>query len=169
MSFKKIKKQGYSLENSIILIYTFYLFGYIFTRGFYSTTGVIILLFTLFFLILTLFKKKFIPQINKGVLLSFTLFLTVTLSSVLYGGIYQINHYAQESIRWLLILAIPLSIIYLLKLPKDSLLNRYKFIFLLLIALISKCLMVISSPTPYIDTYDTLKLGAYNFVHGQNP
>jgi len=65
MSFKKIKKQGYSLENSIILIYTFYLFGYIFTRGFYSTTGVIILLFTLFFLILTLFKKKFIPEIFK--------------------------------------------------------------------------------------------------------
>jgi hypothetical protein len=158
----------------LVLIYFLILIGFILSRGFFTVGGAwIIFLATVLFTVLLLrsFKKKstvdilFVEQF-----LAFIALFSVAFSLILYGGLYQIKGNVFEVSRLLLFVALFLTILYIFPRTKSFLfLTKWKFSGLILIALLLRILMIISSPTPYIDTFYLQKLGSLGLLSGKNP
>jgi len=146
-------------------LYLIILTGYIFSRGFFATGSVSVLLcatllYILYFLRNGAFRKEFISR--EQLLVVLCLF-----SIVVYGGLYQGNSWLVYLSYFLLMLNFILG---LLLIGKSTFIPAKRIvIFMLVIALSVRLFMIWSSPDPYIDVYDYLKNGALAFVSGQNP
>lgn len=153
----------------LIIIYILLLFGYIFTHGFYSFTGFILILLS-FFLLLFLSFKKSTSTNTLTLFLFFTLMTSLTLTLFLYGGLYQQNKTLIIFSQLLIFFLIPFSFLYL----KDYsarfyFFNKQKFIVFLIVAILLRIFMIISSPHPKIDVFDQLRIGSKELLQLKNP
>lgn len=152
---------------TILLLYNLIVFGYVFSRGFYSFSGVLIIA-----LVTILFGLYIANRIRSTVSPSgFDLFIRVSvlssvfLSLILYGGLYQKFEFLVMSSKILLFIALFLVLLYFIKLPLVKIVAKAKFILLVLIAITLKIFMIISSPSPLIDVFIVLKEGPLAFYH----
>lgn len=149
----------------IFFLYLLVLCGFIFSLGFFSVSGVFILLLSIIFLLIGSVKKNifktdfFSPKI--------LLLLLSLLSLAVYGGLYQKNVILILLSFALLTLNVFLSLLFV----KNDNAKVHKSIFLamLAIAMLVRLFMIWSSPSPHIDVYDFLRLGALGFARGENP
>ncbi len=152
----------------LILIYLLLIFGYTFTRGFYSFGGFLSILLAFFILLFLPIKPP--QKLNQlSLLLFFTLFISLVLSFIFYGGLYQSNTFLIVTSQWISFFLIPLSFLYLKENPRFPTLNRYKFQIFIVVAFILRIFMIISSPHPVIDVFDQLQLGSKALLEGRNP
>lgn len=150
-----------------LMLYLLLISGYVFSFGFFSVYGVILLLiFTVIFFAWVVGNKKLIPQ-DLFLTPVQLLFISSILSIVLYGGLYQ----TIKSLYYLsyLLLGINLLLIIKFSTPSAEKVKRKLFFFIIAIGLILRLLMIFSSPNPAIDVFDYLKKGAYAFMQGANP
>ncbi len=149
--------------------------GVTFTHGFYSFAGVVILIVGL--LLLTFVRKlsfaetDVIDQQSSYYLLTNTLVLSVSLSLIVYGGLYQRDIFGIPFISKILLGgSLVLATSYLMQLPtiKTSF-QRYRFYLLLSSMVLVQLLMILSSPDPKIDIFYSLKYGARALINFENP
>lgn len=150
-----------------ILIYLLILFGFVFSRGFFSLPSVLILLVANLF-----FAKAFFHNLNNSKQFSFfsirsLLIILALLSIVLYGGLYQENSFFIPLSFVLLAFNLPLLIN--LAASKSFSKSQQIYFFVFLLAFVLRVFMVWSSPTPLIDVHDYLKNGALGLLQGKNP
>ena len=173
----------------IFLLFLYFLlsFGYIFSRGFYSSIGSLIILISIILTVLKILKPDFFYpgtrpaklggsvrgwdfKIKKKLLISVfsvSLFLNISLTALLYGGLYQYFKPAVLMSNILLKIMLVLSLALLFNLEKKYLRPVLKLLFI--IWLVLHLLMIVSSPRPLIDVFDYLKQGALAFWQGKNP
>ncbi len=157
----------------LLILYSFIVFGYSYSLGFYSIASLIILTLSAF-LCLCFWKLNFskdifninLTSVAKIVLISF-----VILSYFLYGGLYQSRKtFLVEVSSYLLVLCIPLSFTFLLTIRnKISLVLHFRFWFFVLIVVLLKLFMIWSSPSPLIDVYGIQTLAPNAILEGLNP
>lgn len=148
--------------NSFLLI----LFGYIFSRGFFSFSSITLLIIAYIFFSISTFLPKVTHKI-KSQDPAHIVVLLVILSTSLYGGLYQ-HSLVLISLSFILLgLAIVLSF-QLLKTEQLSSVKRIWF-YMFSIAIALRLLMIWSSPNPIIDVFAYLKFGALHFLSGNNP
>jgi len=153
-------------ENSyFLIIYLFFVFGYVFSRGFYSMTGAI-LLFIIFSisLIYLYFNIMVLPIkyiLSEFLMYRIVLLTTLILSIYLYGGFYQNKNIFYDSSFYILMIIIFFSIFI-------SNIKKSYFFFILGFTILG-IFLIISSPSPLVDVYIFLKEGANGILHGQNP
>lgn len=157
--------------NILYLSYILVLFGSVFTHGFYSFGGAILLLGSFFLLN---FQTKTDPHLatddNRSNNLSkVVLIISTSLSILFYGGLYQQNIYSIFNIsQFLLAVAFLLSLLYLFDIKKQIIV-KHKFPLLILIFIVIHFLMIISSPDPKIDIFSSLKYGISALLSFKNP
>lgn len=149
----------------LFFLYLLVLTAYIFTHGFYSPGGIVLIFLSFgvyFFHISNRIRLKTDAIDSKSLFI-----LLCLLSVLLYGGLYQNN----PVLVYLSYLLLGLNLLFAVKLSADQSTAGSKkiFIYMVLIAVLLRLFMVWSSPTPYIDVYDYLKIGALGFIKGQNP
>ena len=141
------------------LIYLTIVCGYIFSRGFFSFPSALILLFTtIFFLFWLIFPKKLSVSLSLNP--QALLVILSALSLAMYGGLYQ------KDITLIYFSFGLLGINFFLSFFAT---NKRIFLAMVMIALLTRVFMVVSSPNPKIDVYDFLRQGAIAAVSGQNP
>lgn len=150
------------------IIYLIFLFGYIFSKGFYSMFGSIILTLLLLIFIGYIIKKDYLnlflgklPRINYIKSKKWILCISLLLSLFLYGGMYQ-----QIGTLYLLSHLI-LIFCFLLAVFSNKPLN-YFYLFLIAYVLLG-IFMLVSSPKPHIDVFFMFKESAHEFLKGKNP
>lgn len=159
--------------STLIIIYLFLLFGYIFTRGFYSFGSFATILFG--FLLFAIYYLK--PQNLKVLdiipiksILPITLIISLILSIIFYGGLYQNKNFLFIISQYLLAISILISTTYLMDFGKlSTTIAKWRFNILLIIAILLEIFMIISSPHPKIDVFDQLKLSSEGLIRGINP
>lgn len=162
-----------------LIAYLLLILGTVFTHGFYSFSGVVLLLISLGILLSEDKLPSYSDTVNKlpSYLLSFVLINSVVFSFLLYGGIYQSNLYYLKKISTLLLgLSVWLSLLYILPSDRSWVTNvlakfllRHKFSILICISIVVNILMIISSPDPYIDIFRSLKYGTRELASLTNP
>ena len=154
---------------TLLILYNLITFAYIWTRGFYSLGSFLALLSA--FLAFTFYY--FIPskttnlKIELEQILKITLALSVFISLVLYGGLYQSHGFIFKISHYLLAVCCLLSLSYFIN--PQKMLSKYRFKLLFTIAILLQIFMIISSPAPKIDVFDQLKYGSTGLVKGINP
>lgn len=172
----------------LLLIYFLVTFGYSFSLGFYHLPSFILLiiaflLLSLFYFFPTLFKNFQVQ--NPQPIFTFAIILSIALSLVAYGGLYQAKGTLFNLSLLLLAVSLLLSLIYLFQPPNSptskspissnifqyplTLLLKYRFLIFLTIAFLLRLFMLISSPNPQIDVFDILKNGPRALTQGKNP
>lgn len=174
----------------LLLIYFLITFGYTFSLGFYYLPGFILLLIAFlllsaFYFFPKLFENFKLQNYSFESLLTFAAILSIALSLVLYGGLYQEKGALFNLSLLLLAFSLLLSLSYLFQ-PSNSptpespissstlqypltLLSKYRFLIFLTIAFLLRLFMLISSPNPQIDVFDILKNGPRALLEGKNP
>ncbi len=154
----------------LILLYIITTLSYIFTRGFYSLSSVILTLVSFLALLVYYFKPKHIGILKTETdsLLAISLVISIFLSLALYGGLYQSHGLLFKTSQYLLALSCILALSYFIN-TKTQLITKYRFPTLFCIAILLQVFMLISSPHPKIDVFDQLKYGSENIIKGQNP
>lgn len=159
----------YSHLSHLLFIYLFLIFGYSFTRGFFSLTGIGLIFFSFIYLFYFLFKKK---QILKEAtttsyvdLLKFTLLVSALLALYLDKPIYTNSSFPIIAIELLYLF----SVILIFSLFFKSRYKNHLFISLVFIALILRVITIFSSPKPYIDVFEILTRGSQELLKGKNP
>lgn len=166
------------LENKVCYLLVCYLlivFGYIFSAGFYFLPGLIFLLIS--WITCLLFYRRKIPDIltdiNLGTLLPVVLIAFVALGVSMYGGLYQTNVLGLMTLgRFLSMLALLVSFAYLIKpgqMKSISFLIIRKFWVLFFLAFALRVLMIVSSPSPFIDVFGIQKIAPRAILEGNNP
>lgn len=149
----------------LFFLYLLVLSAYIFTRGFFSTGGIILIFLSLGGFLFYISGRR---GLTTEIINSKSLFvLLCILSILLYGGLYQNN----SVLVYLSYVLLSLNLLLAVKLStlKNAIGGNRIFIYMLLIAVLVRLFMVWSSPVPYIDVYDVLKNGALGLLGGQNP
>lgn len=149
---------------ALYFLYLLLLFGYVFSKGYYSLPEAVLLLFTIILAVLYLFNVRLpifndpLPYRDGG---RFVLFISLFLSLFLYGGLYQE--------KGLLFRISQVLLIFLLALT--SFIKKIKpyFWFYWLVFLLLSLLMFISSPEPFIDVFYFLRWGVETLAKGLNP
>lgn len=163
--------------NLVLVAYFLLLLGTIFTHGFYSFGGVIILI-GVFVVLMSLYGGEVEQDAKRAKvndschLLTLLLVLSTALSLLLYGGLYQVGDYSFFHIyvsKLLLSVAFLISIFYLKKNDFQSIIAKHKFGILMAIFVIVHILMIISSPDPKIDIFRSLKYGTSSLLSLRNP
>lgn len=163
--------RNFSQAIFLLLIYFLVTFGYTFSLGFYYLPGFILLILA-FLLLATLY---FFPKIfenfkveNPQPIFAFGAILSIALSLVAYGGLYQSKGGLFYFSLFLLAIALLLSFSYFFPLSQSSLL-KHRFLVFLTIAFFLRLFMILSSPNPTIDVFDILKNGPKALLSGKNP
>ncbi len=169
-----LKKDYFFASNGLVLFsFTLIVLGNSYNLGFYFLPGLIFILiaFCLLFSFYVGNISLIFGSFTQAGSLGFLLVLFIALSMGMYGGMYQENIYNLQQIsRYLLMLALGLSLFYVLDFSKTLLwLNRYKFIVLVLVALLLRIFIVISSPKPFIDVFDIQKAAPRVLISGHDP
>lgn len=155
---------------AIIFIYLITTISFSITRGFYSF-GAISSLFLSFIIFAAYFKwpnffvmfKKF--DLNQSLII--TLFVSILLSAIFYGGLYQERGVLYQTSNYLFLVAGLIAFTYLT--TKKILSTTTRFGLLIIIGISLQVFMVISSPQPIIDVFVMLKYGAISLMNFQNP
>ncbi|MBI4990590.1 hypothetical protein HZB96_00680, partial [Candidatus Gottesmanbacteria bacterium] len=141
-----------------------------FNRGFFSFPALVMVLSILAILV-KLFLKS--PKQAFRIPLPFLQLLFVVVYSLFMffsGGIYQGDNLASYLLYFLPLVSFPLVLTYILDLRNfSSRVLKYRFYFLLLLALTVRILIIIASPRPVIDVFTILKESPFVFLSGQNP
>lgn len=141
-----------------------------FNRGFFSFPALVIVLSILAILV-KLFLKS--PKTVFKISPSFLQMLFVVIYSLFMffsGGIYQSDNLASYLLYFLPLVSFPLVLTYILDFRNfSSQILKYRFYFLLLLALSVRILIIIASPRPVIDVFTILKEAPLSFLSGQNP
>lgn len=148
-------------------LYILFITGYAINHGFYTLSGILLLIIAFsLFIILYFFKPKNL-YVGEKKYLPFVLFYSSLLSLVLYGGLYQQNYTLIIVSFFMETIILILTILFIFKLLGNRETKVYLLIFV--IQILIRVFMIISSPSPRIDVYDYLKNGALALIHGQNP
>lgn len=91
---RKDNQFDFSKPLLVLIAYIILLFGYIFTKGFYSFGSAVLILVSLFLLLVLVLdiKIEFPRRVRKKefeLFLLITTFISIILSLILYGGLYQ--------------------------------------------------------------------------------
>lgn len=150
------------------LIYLIFTVSYIQNRGFFYFPSIIALFVVFVTSIVLIIKwgKLGSSQDYSNNVSYFLLIISILLSLIFYGGLYQSGPAIFIS---QLILGIALLFSLTLVFPKVSLPPKTIFLYLGVAALILRVLMIVSSPAPQIDAFYQLKEGALGFISGKNP
>lgn len=163
------------------LSYAVLIFALVFARGIYIfPTQLLLLSVSWLFLFLTFFKKSFFGIINKPKPDSFVLGLVILnfLLYYLFDEAYRLNNYYDNYFLFIFkLLSIIFLFFYFLKFNfSQPILNlflghlgKYKFHYLIAIALISRVFIITVSPEPTIDTFWFTNQGAESILNGKNP
>lgn len=166
-----MKSNIFSRLTMLLFLYFFFSLGFIFSRGFYTLAGSLIILIATFLLLFLLFKPEILAlRISRQQfinLLRLGLCLNLVLTWWLYGGLYQQSGWALQSSRVLLEILLAVSLFLLFKNSAKYL--KWLTIFLAVVWLGLHSLMIFSSPRPWIDVYEMLKNAPLALVKGQNP
>lgn len=158
---------------SLILIgYLVLLFGFVLSAGFYNERLLWILIADFLFLALLVFKSKLFSRVffPFDTVLILTFVVNILLYVSLFGGIYMEGGWAQELMRYLLPAALFSAGLYLFDFGRRTeVVFRLTFLLLVVIGLVWRVMMLVSSPAPSIDTFDLLRQGPRNFLEGKNP
>src|SRR3989338_6498056 len=139
-----------------------------FNRGFFSypsfflLTGLIFILFKLFFRITKIDLSRLTVILKFVLLTSFILFIYIP------GGIYQTNFTALAIINILPLIFLPVLYILLFQKNREHLKKRLYILFILL-AVVERILIIIASPEPVIDVFVILKEAPLKLLAGANP
>lgn len=151
-----------------VFLYLLILTGFIFSKGFFSFGGVVLMFLATVLFPLVLWGKYRLK--NEIITLPALLILLTVFSLIVYGGLYQQNLVLIIVSYLLLVLNILLTIRLIYRQENKGESERFKiFLFLLSVAVLLRLFMIWSSPSPYIDVFDYLKYGALGFLQGQNP
>lgn len=105
-----------------------------------------------------------------NIILKLTLVICVALSTLYYGGLYQEDENFVIVNYLIIATCMPVSLLFLSKTSKHfELFHRYKFFYLLFFAILLRIFMIISSPQPRIDVYNSLELGSKSLLELKNP
>lgn len=161
------------INASLILIgYLVLLFGFVLSAGFYNERLLWILAADFFLLLAVVFKSKlfFRAPFSFDSVLILTFAVNMLLYVSLFGGIYMEGGWAQELMRYLLPAALVSGGIFLFDFGKRTeVVFRLTFLLLVVIGLVWRVMMLVSSPAPRIDTFDLLRLGPKYLLEGKNP
>lgn len=161
----------------LLLIYFLVTFGYTFSLGFYYLSGFILLVLAFLLLAFFYFSPRLFENFkveNPQPIFAFGAVLSIALSLVAYGGLYQTKGALFNLSLLLLAFALLISLTYLFQppafnAPALSFLFKNRFFIFLAIAFLLRLFMLISSPNPAIDVFDILKNGPKALLAGQNP
>lgn len=153
----------------LLLSYLILVFAYSHTHGFFSLGSIFLVISSLLILLFTnVAEKTDIKQLYTK--LKLVLVISVALSILYYGGLYQENKNFVLLNHLILLTCLPISFLYFYKSSKYfSVIFKYKFIYLFFIAILLRIFMIISSPNPIIDVYDQLKYGSLGLFELKNP
>jgi hypothetical protein len=174
--YKNVKTQN-KISLLFVLSYLLLLLGYVFTRGFYSTVGACLVLVSWL-----ICSSYFISPLNNvwqiiavdrkrlGLVLLWVLLISVFLSHLLYGGLYQRSLSLALLSKQMLLAAFLLCFGWIF-FYKDKITKKFNIVFLALAIIIFtvKTLMIVSSPSPLIDVFDFLKYGSLELLSLGNP
>lgn len=156
----------------LLLAYLLIVFGYIFTRGFYSINAffLIILAFSLLLFHQKLKTRLTLP-ISQKLLVSVFYICTVLVLAItthLYGGIYQEKGLLFTLSQYMLIASLLLIVFSAFVTQRKP---QFKIIFFTIITLafLTRFFMILSSPYPAIDVFDALLKGSEQLLKGTNP
>lgn len=147
----------------MLVWYLVFLFGFIFTKGEFSLSGIFLLLLSFLLLFIKLISQDFIKDLNIDPRLILLIFCA--LSIVVYGGFYQTDYVL---VSYILLSTSVISSFILLLSKKSSIIKKCLF-YLFFIAITTRLLMIWGSPNPKIDVFDILKFGAQGLLRGINP
>lgn len=161
-------------SGQLLVIYNLLILGYVFSRGFRSLDELIILVIAFTISLILLFSDKLLLPLGNNTVLLLPLFLTmeisIILSMILYGGLYQEYPYLQNISKLLLISVLLASIAFILnKKSIHKLFTKLNYFYILIAGIVLQFLMIISSPNPHIDAFYILKESIYGLASGQNP
>lgn len=146
-------------------IYFLLLLSYISSTGFFSFKAVLGVFLTI--VLLTVYIHKPRIYVQKIFSPQSALLILSLLSLIYYSGLYQNN----LELIFLSYLLLSFNILLILKLiffsKKRQQVNI--LIFCLAISVLIRLFMIWSSPNPFIDVFDILKLGAMGLMRGLNP
>lgn len=153
-------------SNSLFLLYFLISISYFFSKGFFSIQGGMLLL-VVYVIFLSLYLKNYIQNNTLYQIgLKFNLIFFIILTFFLYGGLYQVD---KNIILISLILIIFSIIIYFINLFCVIRGKTNWHLYLFMIAIILRILMVVSSPSPYIDVFDKLTTSSKMILRGVSP
>jgi len=160
-----------------LLTYISIFFGYIFTKGYYSFGGIILILLSLALLLAQILNKdiKLSFKVNKTSFyqsVKLSVFMSLCLALILYGGLYQELPILITLSKIILSFAILLYLFSFLEKPKQKLFKLFyqkRYFVLFSFSLLLRLLMVISSPSPIIDVWDKLMIASQGVLEGKNP
>ncbi len=159
-------------SHAIIFLIPFYIIFMSFSRGFYNQSAFYILL-SAFVLFTILFLGKYFKLTNtpakqiEGNLFLIAIFSIMT-SFFFVKGLYQADGPILQFNYIALILVLFLVLTF--SMQKDAkLLIKYRFTVIILISVAIKVLLIIASPHPTIDVFDSLKKGGEALLEGKNP
>lgn len=152
----------------LFLLYLTFTISYIQNRGFFYLPSIIALfvVFVTTVILIVKWNKLDYPNNNSLSFAYLLLVISILLSLMFYGGLYQ-SGLAIPVSQFILGIALLFATIQLF--PKISLPSRTLFLYLGVAAIILRILMIISSPNPPIDAFYQLKEGAAGFIAGKNP
>lgn len=161
----------------LLLTYTILLTSYIFTKGYYSYPGAVLVLFSLILLLILVLDKE--PKLSLKIggnefnlFLSLVAFFSIVLSFLFYQLLYPKVFSLVIISKILLSVNVFLGILFLAKEPFSKHLpffykNKFKLLFI--IAFLLRILVILVSPSPYIDVFDELTIASREILHGKNP
>ncbi|MCM8787390.1 MAG: hypothetical protein NC935_04975 [Candidatus Omnitrophica bacterium] len=137
---------------NITNLYLIYLFGYIFSRGIFNISGLVILFFSL--VLFTFYKPKLEKTENLSWLLIYSIILSILTDRLLYPSTFYIN----LLIKFFLTSALLFTYF-----------KKITFPVLVAIGFCLRILIIIYSPNPQIDVYYLLKEAPNFLLKGINP
>lgn len=159
-----VKKTDYYLT-----IYFLLILGYLFSRGFYSLPGLVIVF--LCFLLIN-FLPKFIVEKEDNLYLFYLLIFSISLGLFFNYGIYEKYPLITNFHKYLLLFSLPVAVLYFKQSNKSKnkgFKNKKKILFLSLIAILIRVLIILASPQPAIDAFYILKEAPSALISGKNP
>jgi len=152
---------------ALIIVYLLLVFGYTSTHGFYSFPAFLLILISYILLLFSTQKFSQRKIFTNSIYLIF--FASLSMSLVYYGGLYQLNNSLKLISYLIIFFLIPISFLYIFNISSLINISRNKFIVFLVCAVLLRIFMIVSSPEPKIDVYNSLKFGSASIISGKNP
>ncbi|KKR31731.1 MAG: hypothetical protein UT63_C0062G0002 [Candidatus Gottesmanbacteria bacterium GW2011_GWC2_39_8] len=161
---------------------TFFILGYILlsisyasSNGFYTLSSFIVLIssFAIFLFSALKLSKFEAEKKNEAGIIPMILSISIIIGLISYGGMYQIKNGFYYLSILLFPVALVCSFVYLFKKEYRTLrfksLGHLPFAILILISVLLRIFMIMSSPNPKIDVFYLLKNSGQSWYLGHNP
>jgi len=114
-------------------------------------------------------KRTFIDNIGFELIAPFVFIINSLLFVLLFGGIYQEPGPAFNLIKLAIPLVLIFSLFLVLSSGKKNNIQKLSFLAMIILAIVLRVMVLISSPSPRIDVFDMLKEGPRYLFSGENP